>query len=72
MTSNELETSQKNWESLLLPIVLVVAGALILAAANFGWVSLDRVQNLWPAAIILVGLVELFTDWSSDERGRHE
>ncbi len=61
-----------NWESLFLPIVLVVTGVLILAAANFGWISLDRVHNLWPASIILVGLVELFTDGSANERGQHE
>jgi len=51
-----------NWESLLPPIVLVAAGALILAAANFGFLSLDRLQDLWPAAIILVGLAELVPD----------
>jgi hypothetical protein len=62
----------RNLESLLLPLVLIAAGALVLAGADFGLVSLDRVQGLWPAAIILVGLVELLSDDSPVERGQHE
>jgi hypothetical protein len=61
-----------NWKGLLLPLVLMATGAAVLAGADFGLVSLDRVQNLWPAAIILVGLVELLSDDSSAQRGQHE
>jgi hypothetical protein len=28
-------------------------------ASGFGVVSLDRIQNLWPEALVLVGLTEL-------------
>jgi hypothetical protein len=62
----------KNWDDLLLPLVLVATGTLVLAGANLGLVSLDRVQDLWPAAIVLVGLVELFSDESAKERGQHD
>lgn len=59
---------RRHWESLLLPILLMVTGALVLAGADLGLVSLDRVKDLWPAAIILVGLVELLSDDSPVER----
>lgn len=62
----------RNWSDLLLPLVLVATGAVVLAGADFGWVSLDKVQNLWPAAIVLVGLVELFGDESAGRRGQHD
>jgi len=60
------------WKNLLLPVVLMATGAIVLASADFGLVSLDRVQNLWPAALILVGLVELLSEDSSAQRGQHE
>jgi hypothetical protein len=66
------EMNFTTWKSLLLPLVLVATGIFILAGADLGLVSLDRVQNLWPAALILVGLVELFSDGAADERGQHE
>ena len=59
---------RRHWESLFLPILLMVTGALVLAGADLGLVSLDRVKDLWPAAIILVGLVELLSDDSPVER----
>jgi uncharacterized membrane-anchored protein len=61
-----------DWKSLLLPVVLILAGVFILAIAAYGLVSLDRVQNLWPAAIILVGLADLFTEGAPAERDEHE
>jgi hypothetical protein len=72
MTSKASEGSRKDWQSLLLPIVLMVTGLLVLAGADLGVVSLDRVRDLWPAALILVGLVELLSEGSSLERGQHE
>jgi hypothetical protein len=72
VTSKELDTRQMDWKSLFLPIVLILTGALVLAVAGYGLVSLDRVQDLWPAAIILVGLADLFSEAPSTERGQHE
>ncbi len=62
MTSKELENRERDWESVLLPIVLMVTGALVLAGADFGMVSLDRIRDLWPVAIILVGVADLLPD----------
>jgi hypothetical protein len=72
MTRNDLETRRLDWEGLLLPVVLVATGAVILAAAHFGLVSLERVQQFWPASIALVALAELFPDTSASGRGRNE
>ncbi len=49
----------KSFENLFLPLVLILTGVFVLAGANWGIVSLDRTKDLWPAAMILVGLVEL-------------
>lgn len=59
MSNQEYEAKQCDWESLVLPVVLILTGFLILSGADVGFLSLDRMQNLWPAAIILVGLAEL-------------
>jgi hypothetical protein len=60
-----------HWESLLLPLVLVLTGVIVLASADLGFVSLDRVKDLWPGAIILVGLADLFCD-ESPRRSQNE
>lgn len=47
---------------LLLPVLLILAGVLVLLV-NFGYVSgqqLVRVFDLWPAALVLLGLVLIF------------
>ena len=49
----------KDWQSLALPFVLMITGAILLAGDGFGLLSLDRIQNLWPMAVILVGLADL-------------
>ena len=72
MTSRKSAVRQGDWKSLLLPVVLMATGALILAIAGYGLLSLDRVRDLWPAAIIMVGLADLFTEGPSAERGRDE
>ncbi len=57
-----LETNKsrmRKWQGVALPLVLMVTGAILLAADRLGTISLDRVSNFWPMAIILVGLVEL-------------
>jgi hypothetical protein len=49
----------KDWQTLALPLVLIVTGAILLAGDGFGLLSLDRIQNLWPVAVILIGLADL-------------
>ena len=60
--SNTDITSQKDWQTLVLPLVLMVTGSILLAGDRFGLLSLDRMQNLWPMAVILVGLADLMPE----------
>ena len=48
-----------NWESIALPLVLIVTGFILVMGDYLGLLSLDRIQNLWPLAVIAIGLVEL-------------
>lgn len=50
-----------DWQSLAVPAVLMLTGMLLVLANGFGLLSFDRIQNLWPAVVILVGLSELTT-----------
>jgi hypothetical protein len=72
MTGKEIANVGIEWKSLILPVVLLLTGTFVLAIAAYGLVSLDRVQNLWPVAIILVGLADLFTEGPSGGRDEHE
>jgi hypothetical protein len=59
MERNREANWKQNWESIALPIILMLTGLTLLVASGFGVVSLDRIQNLWPEALVLVGLTEL-------------
>jgi hypothetical protein len=54
-----MSNSNRDWQTLALPLVLIITGAILLAGDGFGLLSLDRIQNLWPVAVILVGLADL-------------
>ena len=58
-------TQSKSWrsefESLALPAVLLLTGLILIGGDRVGVLSLDRIQNLWPVALILVGLSDLLT-----------
>ncbi|MBV9405296.1 MAG: hypothetical protein JO211_08120 [Acidobacteriaceae bacterium] len=49
----------EDWESIALPIVLMITGIVLLGGDLAGMLSLDRIQNLWPLALVTIGLAEL-------------
>jgi len=55
-------------ESLIVPVILLLTGLILMGGDSAGVLSLDRIQNLWPAALILIGLSELLTT-TDDEPG---
>ncbi len=57
---------RRELESLILPVILLLTGLILVGGDRVGILSLDRIQNLWPVALILVGLSDLLTS-SSDE-----
>jgi hypothetical protein len=40
----------------------MITGAILLAGDGFGFLSLDRMRNLWPMAVILIGLADLLPE----------
>ncbi len=68
MERNDASNWKRDWESITLPIILIVTGLVLVAASGFGIVSLDRIQNLWPVALILVGLSEMIPSSDSARR----
>jgi hypothetical protein len=48
-----------DWETIAVAIVLMVTGFILLGGDLFGLLSLDRIQNLWPVALIAVGIIDL-------------
>lgn len=65
MERNQIANWKQNWESIALPIILMLTGLILLVGSGLGVVSLDRIQNLWPVALILVGLSELVPSGNS-------
>jgi hypothetical protein len=59
---------RRDLEGLILPLVLLLTGLILVGGDRVGILSLDRIQNLWPMALILIGLTDLL-DSSSDEPG---
>ena len=56
----------KRIEELVLPVVLLLTGLILIGGDRAGVLSLDRIQNLWPMAFILVGLTDFLT--AKDEK----
>ena len=57
----------KELEDVILPAVLLLTGLILIGGDRAGILSLDRIQNLWPVALILVGLTDLLIN-SPDKR----
>lgn len=51
-----------SWQNLAIPIVLLLTGLILIGGDGIGFLSLDRIQNFWPLALILVGILELPMD----------
>ena len=58
----------KRIEGLVLPVVLLLTGLILIGGDRAGVLSLDRIQNLWPMAFILVGLSDFLT--TNDEKDK--
>jgi hypothetical protein len=48
-----------SWQNLAIPMVLLITGLILIGGDHIGLLSLDRIQNFWPLALIVVGLLEL-------------
>jgi hypothetical protein len=59
MKDQLLKTEAVSWQDIAMPAVLMMTGFAILALASFHLLSLDQIQNCWPAAFLLMAIVEL-------------
>lgn len=59
MKRNESGGRMGQLESLVLPVILLLTGLILIGGDRVGLLSLDQIQNLWPVALILIGLSEL-------------
>lgn len=66
MNPNRITSPYTDWETIAVAIVLMVTGFFLVGGDLFGILSLDRIQNLWPVALIAVGVIDLFSQ--SDHR----
>jgi hypothetical protein len=48
-----------SWQNLAIPMVVLLTGLILVVGDGVGLLSLDRIQNLWPLAIVAVGVMEL-------------
>ncbi len=55
-------------ETIALPVVLLLTGLILIGGDRVGVFSLDRIENLWPVALILVGLSDLLSSSNDDSR----
>lgn len=59
MDHDRYNTVDRDWQSLAVPVVLILTGLLLMAGEALGLVSSWRIENLWPIAVLLIGLGEL-------------
>jgi hypothetical protein len=48
-----------DWQDVAAPLVLLLTGLLLTSGVCMQWLSLEKMQNLWPAALLLAGLVKV-------------
>jgi hypothetical protein len=48
-----------SWQNLAIPIVVLLTGLILIGGDGVGLLSLDRIQNLWPVALVVLGVMEM-------------
>jgi hypothetical protein len=59
MDMKEFSARRDDWVTIALPIVLMLTGLILMGGDFLGVLSLDRIQNLWPVALIAIGATDL-------------
>jgi hypothetical protein len=62
MVTTNANRRKSDWQNILLPIVLLLTGLIMVGGDLLGLLSLDRIQNYWPLAVIAIGLAELIDE----------
>jgi len=72
MVRTDLSSQQTDWKTIVLAIVLMVTGTILVGGDSLGFLSLDRIQNYWPLAVIVVGLADLISEPAQRVPSREE
>jgi hypothetical protein len=59
MQMKQLYTPESAWETIAISSVLIITGTILLGGDYLGFLSLDNVRNLWPLALIAIGVMDL-------------
>lgn len=59
MNTKQRTPRSTDWETIAVAIILMATGFILLGGDLFGLLSLERIQNLWPVALIAVGFIDL-------------
>lgn len=68
MDHNRYKTVDRDWQSLAVPVVLILTGLLLVTGEALGLLSGVRIENLWPIAVLLIGLGELQPDLAENRK----
>lgn len=61
MNNKQITSRSGDWETIALAFILMATGFILVGGDLFGILSLDRIQNLWPVALIVVGVTDLLS-----------
>lgn len=59
METKQSTSRYTDWETVAVAVILMATGFILVGGDLFGILSLDRIQNLWPVALIAVGMIDL-------------
>lgn len=62
MNRNQVTSRSTDWETIAVAVILMVTGFVLLGGDACGILSLDHIQNLWPVSLIVVGVVDWFSN----------
>jgi hypothetical protein len=71
MSKKQITSRSGDWETIALAVILMATGFILVGGDLFGILSLDRIQNLWPVALIVVGVTDLLSQ-GEIRRGIHQ
>ncbi|MBV9762927.1 MAG: hypothetical protein JO340_20370 [Acidobacteriaceae bacterium] len=58
MNTNPITSRFGDLETIAIAIIWIVTGLILVGGDFVGILSLDRIANLWPVALIMVGAVD--------------
>jgi hypothetical protein len=72
MNTNQITSGYTDWETIAVAIVLIATGLFLLGGDLFGILSLDRIRNLWPVALIVGGVIDLLSQGPRPQSVSHQ